>query len=77
MADTTDMGCLVDVWLCNHLPGVNRVSADRVLWCALVAKWHKMYGCYVVKKIVSFPILFGWFWRVPSLHGLVFIQKTF
>ena len=23
------------------------------------------------------PILFGWFSRVPSLHALVFIQKTF
>ena len=23
------------------------------------------------------PILFGWFLRVPSLHVLVFIQKTF
>ena len=23
------------------------------------------------------PILFGWFLRVPSLHALVFIQKTF
>ena len=23
------------------------------------------------------PILFGWFSRVPSLHALVFIRKTF
>ena len=23
------------------------------------------------------PILFGWFLRVPSLHALVFIWKTF
>ena len=23
------------------------------------------------------PILFGWFFRVPSLHALVFIRKTF
>ena len=23
------------------------------------------------------PILFGWFLRVPSLHALVFIRKTF
>ena len=23
------------------------------------------------------PILFGWFLRVPSLHMLVFIKKTF
>ena len=23
------------------------------------------------------PILFGWFLRIPSLHALVFIQKTF
>ena len=35
-------------------------------------KSTQVWNCYGV-----IPILFGWFLRVPSLHVLVFIQKTF
>ena len=30
-----------------------------------------------VKVLWVVPISFGWFSRVPSLHALVFVQKTF
>ena len=60
-----------------YLVGFNRLMYMlKVWWCAYLAKQHKMYRDGV-KVLGVVPILFGWFLRVPSLHVLVFVQKTF
>ena len=59
-----------------HLVGVNRLSACRE-FCG-VHSWQNGTRCRDgVNVLCVVPILFGWFLRVPSLHGLVFIWKTF
>ena len=39
--------------------------------------WQNGTRCRDGVKVFVIPILLGWFLRVPSLHVLVFIQKTF
>ena len=62
---------------CVHLVGV---CIDRVMYifrgfCG-VHSWQNGTRCRDGGKYCGIPITFGLFLRVPSLHVLVFIQKT-
>ena len=59
-----------------HLVGVNRLSACRKFFW--VHSWQNGTRCRDgVNVLWVVRILFGWFLRVPSLHALVFLWKTF
>ena len=86
LPNMADMGCpvcerqampiVVDVQLHIHLVGMNKIMFRKYSGVRTqLAKWHKMWGCHKCCDVI--PILFGWFFKVPSLHVRVFVQKTF